>query len=246
MNKFEIQDKQYAFPYHYLPEIKNDTVVKKKQLSWGVEYMSYIKFVSDKIIENGHKNVLDVGCGDGRLCNIIHQLDSDISIRGIDLSQSAIAWARLLNPEIRFDVINILDVKEQYEAIACVEVIEHIPDEQVSSFFNGLSNALQNDGIIYLTVPSDNIPVKKKHYRHYNFNLLERQIKDAKCGLKIIKEEYIVPNVTSMYRFIMRLSSNKYWDLPFLDRVLWRMLWRNGLLASSKTGSHVYAELKHK
>lgn len=245
MSKFEIQDNEYAFPYHYLPEIKCNTVIKKKQLLWAHEYMSYIKYVADRIKENGYNNVLDVGCGDGRLCRMIHEMTPDAIIRGIDLSESAIKWARVFNSDIDFEVTNILDERKQWEAITCIETIEHIPDDQLVAFFRGLSNALQNDGTIYITVPSDNVPVSKKHYRHYNLELLEKQVKDAECGLRIVKKEYIVPNVTPWYPIIMRLGSNKYWDLHFLDKILWRRLWRNGLVASSKTGSHCYAELKH-
>lgn len=246
MSKFKIQDNEYIFPYHYLPEINGDTITKKKQLFWAHEYMSYIKYVADKVKVGGYHNVLDVGCGDGRFCKMIHEIVPGITIRGIDLSQTAIGWAKMFNPEIDFEVCNILDEKRQWEAITCIETIEHIPDDQINNFFKGLSNALQKDGTIYITVPSDNVPVSKKHYRHYNFELLEKQLKNAECGLKIVSREYIVPNVTPIYPVIMRLSSNKFWDLHFLDRILWRKLWRNGLAASARTASHCYAELKHR
>lgn len=85
----------------------------------------------------------------------------------------------------------------------------------------------------------------KKHYRHYDFSLLEEQLKKAECGLEIAEKEYIVPSANCLYSFILRLSSNRYWDFHFFDKVLWKYLWKNGLIASDKNGSHCFAVLRH-
>ena len=74
MNKSDMQEKEYSFPYHYIPEIYGDTVIKKKQLSWACEYLSYIKFIASRVVDRNQENCLDVGCGDGRLCNMIRKL----------------------------------------------------------------------------------------------------------------------------------------------------------------------------
>lgn len=246
MEKFEIQNNEYSFPYHYLPEYdKNTGFKKKKQLLWGGEYLSYMRFVSDQVINCKPQKVLDVGCGDGRLCNIIKASDSSINIKGIDLSEKAIRWAKMFNENIDFAVMDVSNIKEKYEAITVVEVIEHIPEEQLDTFFRALSNALQANGTIYITVPADNVPVSKKHYRHYNFNMLEEQLKRSNSGLVIVREDYIVPSATKIYPFLMRLSSNRLWDLHFIDKLCWKILWKNGLIATCKNGSHCYFELKH-
>lgn len=36
MNKFEQQDAEYHFPYHYIPEYKEDGISRTRHLGWGV------------------------------------------------------------------------------------------------------------------------------------------------------------------------------------------------------------------
>lgn len=35
MDKFEIQNEQYHFPYHYIPSYKGDSFERERTLWWG-------------------------------------------------------------------------------------------------------------------------------------------------------------------------------------------------------------------
>ena len=55
--KFEIQDSQYEFPYHYLAFMDKETPQIKRTLSWGFEYLSYMGVVIDEIKQLKYKKM---------------------------------------------------------------------------------------------------------------------------------------------------------------------------------------------
>lgn len=247
MDKFEQQAGEYEFPYHYIPTYTANGFCRTRSLFWGGEYLAYMKYVVDNIETDKAKNVLDVGCGDGRLCNILAEHNSIERIKGIDLVDKAINWAKMFNPSLEFATIDVKDEAEVWDAITCVEVIEHIPDDSLPDFFNNMQNCLADEGRIYLTVPSINLPLQSKHYRHYSVELLESQLKESGADLEIEEFAYIVPKKTTFDKVMKRLFyNNKGWKFAFFDDFEWKRLWRNGLVSDSRTGLHLYAKLRRK
>lgn len=243
MNKFEIQDHQYEFPYHYIPQYLNETFSRSRELSWGGEYLAYLKFICEKIIKNHAKTVLDVGCGDGRLCNILNSYNTFEKIKGVDLSERAIDWAKLFNPSLEFEVKDVTMEQSKWDAIVVVEVIEYIPDDKIDVFFRSIYQVLKNDGKIYLTVPSKNIPLNKKHYRHYDIEMIKEHIRNSGVNLKIEESGYIVPEKNKVDEVVRKLFYNRFWKFAFYDTFEWKRLWKNGLITSNKRGRHCYAIL---
>ena len=75
------------------------------------------------------KNALDLGCGTGVLCRSMQ--DGGIRSRGMDLSSGMIAIAGEANPDIPFDVANMLTYAPgaQFDLITCTgDAVNHIPD----------------------------------------------------------------------------------------------------------------------
>lgn len=243
MDKFQMQDDEYIFPYHYIPIYENNTFKRGRILWWGGEYLAYMKFISEKIIKDNAKTVLDVGCGDGRFCNFLNSYNYFKRIKGLDLSKKAIEWAKLFNPSLEFEAKDVAMEDETWDAIAVIEVIEHIPDEQIDKFFQNIYRVLKDDGKIYLTVPSKNLPFQKKHYRHYNIDMIQEHLDSADVALKIEESGYIVPKGDKFDRFMQMIFYNKFWKFEFFDKFEWKRLWRNGLKASDTTGTHCYAVL---
>jgi hypothetical protein len=69
-----------------------------------------------------------------------------------------------------------------------IEVLEHIPDNEVDSFVHSVRERLDNNGVVVVSVPSDCIPVSSKHFRHYNKQLLTTHMK----GFKLQEIYYLV------------------------------------------------------
>ena len=80
------------------------------------------------------KSVLDVGCGGGILAEAMAALGA--RVKGIDLSDKALKVALLHRLESRLEVnyeeISAEDLAQreagQYEALTCMEMLEHVPD----------------------------------------------------------------------------------------------------------------------
>ena len=88
----------------------------------------------DSIAGLKDKAVLDVGCGGGILAEAMATLGAHV--KGIDLSEKALKVAMLHLLESRLDV-NYEEISaenlaqrepEQYDALTCMELLEHVPD----------------------------------------------------------------------------------------------------------------------
>ncbi|MBN1341083.1 MAG: class I SAM-dependent methyltransferase [Phycisphaerae bacterium] len=75
-------------------------------------------------------SALDVGCGDGYLCEQLARRGFD-TIVGIDLANSRLAYAQGRNPHGRFaqsDVNRLPFADASFDVVTCVDVLEHQPD----------------------------------------------------------------------------------------------------------------------
>ena len=113
-----------------------------------------------------NKAILDVGCGSGALLNEINKKYHDCDLTGIDLSRTAIEYARKKMPGILFEVKDIFQssTEKKYDIIFCTEVLEHLLNPALSS--KKLLNLMPDDGILILTVPNGR---KDNFIGHINF-----------------------------------------------------------------------------
>lgn len=236
IDKFQYQEAQYSFPYHYLTSINEGNTFKlHRQLSWGMEYMTYMTFVADQIRKLNPRSVLDVGCGDGRLVNMIAPFIQNV--QGIDLSERAIAFARAFNPDVLFHCKNVEDMEGQFEMICLIEVMEHIPDQEINPFMLQVDRLLETGGHLLISVPSINVPVSKKHYRHYSLELVKQQLPP---GLQI-EQCWWLYNRNGIVKFFQALLRNRFFVLnsgPVL-RFFWKLHNRFSYVTTPNRGSHL-------
>jgi len=234
--KFEIQDNQYEFPYHYLAFMDNETPQIKRTLGWGFEYLSYMNVVIDEIKHLNCKNILDVGCGDGYLLN---HLEIDADKLGIDLSQKAIMFANAFSKDAKFEVKDLFTLEGQYDLISLIEVLEHIPNDLVEPFMTKVLSLIKKDGYFIISVPTTVIPLNKKHYRHYDENLLSEHVENF-GDVKLIKERRVYKMSFSL-KFAMRMLNNRIWSInsKTILNIFWKWHLRNNINATKKDGCHI-------
>jgi 2-polyprenyl-3-methyl-5-hydroxy-6-metoxy-1,4-benzoquinol methylase len=98
--------------------------------------------------------ILDVGCGNGNISLALGSLGFDVL--GVDIDPTSIEKARKSNTfsNVRFDLLdaNAFDMKDQFDAVVCSEVLEHLidPSELVQSIYS----ILKKDGVFVATVPN--------------------------------------------------------------------------------------------
>jgi 2-polyprenyl-3-methyl-5-hydroxy-6-metoxy-1,4-benzoquinol methylase len=242
-NKFIIQESLYDFPYHYIPHFnKNGTPSLSRKLGWGFDYLCYMKHLQKLVISMNPNSVLEVGCGDGYF---IGNLPTSIPIRvGVDVSSKAIAFAKAFHPNCVFYDFDAEKIEDKFDVVIVIEVLEHIPDDELSFFFQTLSKKVKQEGKIIVSVPTTVVPLNNKHYRHYTIELFENQLKFSGINFKIVNVEYVFSSPLWL-KTLTRLFDNRFFGLEIksLMRLAWNQIWRKHRIVNKKYGVHMVVEL---
>lgn len=179
----------------------------------------YAKYwINEKNIRNGNRKIrklkrilrpvlrkapgdsfLDVGCNTGFGVEAARRLGYRAT--GIDLSGEAIEIAQRLYPENTFVTGTAQELAargEQFDAVLCREVIEHLPE--VHGFMSALSSLMKIGGVLWLTTPDAghfrvprNFPrwkevIPPEHVSFFNLNSLRRLL--TGYGIVILRRKY--------------------------------------------------------
>jgi 2-polyprenyl-3-methyl-5-hydroxy-6-metoxy-1,4-benzoquinol methylase len=126
----------------------------------GLDIRNYDCFLELLNLKPG-KRVLDVGSGLGMLAAAMSSYGAEVV--GVDVSPFAVKEAQKRYPEARFVLLNgnHLDREFQsgsFDAITCVQVLEHIPLGEVDSFISQMAKCLRDGGHLLVSVPiTDNL-----------------------------------------------------------------------------------------
>ena len=209
-DKFLAQDNLYYFPYHYLPvKIAKNIIKPFKVYYWLYDYMLMIDFIKSKIVNLPPSNILDFGCGDGRL---LFELKSETKNKyfGYEISKRANMFFNAFNPEVK--PINELDDLKNYnnffDVITFSEVIEHIPENELNLNISVIHSILRKNGLLIVTAPHENIPVHKKHYRHYNLNSLIKNFPVEKY--EIIEKKFLFKKEIYLSSLLRKFFFNRF------------------------------------
>lgn len=118
------------------------------------------------------RSILDAGCGDGRLAGTLARRYPRASVLGIDPDADKISLARAASragPNLRFEVgaVGGSDLGLRFDGIVCIDVLEHIRDDEGA--FQWLARHLAPQGALILHVPASG-------QRHV-FNSVDRALK---------------------------------------------------------------------
>jgi len=90
------------------------------------------KYLIEKIDKNKKiKTILDVGCGHGRYCKMLH--DKKYLVTGIDYSEKVITSAKKLQPQIKFvvgDAYNLQFKNESFDLVLSIGTLQCVSDHK--------------------------------------------------------------------------------------------------------------------
>ena len=101
--------------------------------------------------------ILDVGCGEGTITNVISGLEQAQEVSGIDISPTAISIAKSKYPRIDFKTspaTNLPFDSESLDTILAIEVVEHIYDTE--QMFKEFSRVLKVRGCLIVSTTDFN------------------------------------------------------------------------------------------
>jgi len=179
--------------------------------------------------------LLDVGCGDGRLIQMIKDIVPYCS--GIDLSERATAFAKAFNPNIDILCDDITNMTRVFSWITLIEVLEHIPDHQINEFVGNISRLVQSDGRLLISVPTTNVQVNAKHFRHYD---LEQLANDLTPHFNIERYWWLY-RLGNIEKLIRNMLYNELFVLnsKTLLKFIWQLHRRFTYYADANTGLHL-------
>lgn len=109
-------------------------------------------------------SVLDVGCNSGR--DTRQLLDLGYRVTGLDVSEQALRQYRELCPEartIKMSLLDLADLKEQFDGIWFSYVLVHIPFTLVPHALAALDSVLHPEGSMMMMVTVAEDPQEKIH-----------------------------------------------------------------------------------
>ena len=238
----KLQESQYEFPYHHIPRVHDHVASQIRALGWGFEYMCYLNHIREMVLEMKPKSLLDVGCGDGRFLGMLPDVPERV---GVDSSDRAIQFAKAFHPEITFKGVDGSSLDVMFDVSTAIEVLEHVPDEEVADFLQTLSERTTVGGHVIICVPTVVTPLQQKHHRHYSLAVLQEQLKQANVNLRLTRADYVFRK-DRIYRIYQRVLMNRWWSVEIkrLNRLLWRHVWENLRNADADSGNHLVVVLQ--
>jgi len=100
-----------------------------------------------------------------------------------------------------------------------------------------VARLVQADGHLLITVPTINVPLIRKHYRHYNLELLENTLKP----FFDIERHWWLYRRGRVERFMRFVLYNRFYVLNFspLLKIIWKTHKRITYSADAKTSAHL-------
>jgi 2-polyprenyl-3-methyl-5-hydroxy-6-metoxy-1,4-benzoquinol methylase len=154
---------KHLYQEHYDLESKHWWFVSKKKI--------VMSLLLKHLLKRGECNILDAGCGAGLMLNDLEKYGTTY---GMDYSEEAIKFSKLnFKGDVRQGWLpdNIPYQNGKFDIIVCLDVLEHVDDDDKS--VQVLYDLLNEDGILIITVPAlmllwSNWDILNQHKRRYN------------------------------------------------------------------------------
>ena len=212
-----------------------------------VDYEGYVE-IALGLLPKPPCLVLDVGCGDGWVAR--KATKRGYTVTGVDYSERAIGFARLMVPEAQFHVgdvralANNSDWKDRFEAALCIEVIEHIPVEYHVSVLLAIRYCLVAGGTLVLTVPSIYVPLNRWHYKHFTVEEGAQLLRQGGFEVQGIVNQHVLTPLSSP--FLWRLLRNRFYDFRAARVILKSVLSKRFSTTDNprRAGRYIYQAVK--
>lgn len=160
-------------------------------------YYPLFRRIADEVERRHIGSVLEVGCGTGRLAEML-MARASVQYLGFDFSpvgtRKAVERTGKPNAFFLADALEAASYEGPYEAVVCTEVLEHIDrDLEVIGLWRAGTHC-------FCTVPNFDYPTHVRHFRHEDevrerygrlieIDMIERVAKPVRAGLTL--REYL-------------------------------------------------------
>jgi 2-polyprenyl-3-methyl-5-hydroxy-6-metoxy-1,4-benzoquinol methylase len=99
-------------------------------------------------------SILEIGCGPGNITKYLLTNNSNLKIKGIDISENMIELARKNNPSAEFELMDCRDIHSldnKFDAIVCGFCIPYLSQSDCLKMIVDCKNLLNDSGILYVS-----------------------------------------------------------------------------------------------
>lgn len=142
--------------------------------SEGVEGQYKADYISDFIHNRGVNTVVDWGCGDGQVLNLIRLEGAQYT--GVDVSQTIVDRMRGKFPQYRFiGPSDDHNYEDAYRMSMSMDVLFHLPDDRdYFEYLDHLFNSATRHVVIYSTDEADGRTARHVFRRKFTADIAER------------------------------------------------------------------------
>jgi SAM-dependent methyltransferase len=200
-------------------------------------YLGGMRVVLDQLDSWAFDSLIDVDCGDVRFPRELAAERPSVDALGIDYSEQSIAMARGMNSDLDYAVIDLLssDLSQEFDIATAVEVLEHIPPDNLPAFVSSITDVLADDGRFVLTVPHENKPVQDKHYQHFSADDLESLLAPQFETVEFVPFDKQSKVFTALELALGGSGRNFVVNSPPIVDTLWKLYQRRYLYADSES-----------
>jgi 2-polyprenyl-3-methyl-5-hydroxy-6-metoxy-1,4-benzoquinol methylase len=158
-----------------------DSEIYEQELLY-MPYRESLKQVFDYVCQNAPENgtLIDLMCGPGYLLGKIASKRKDLKLKGLDIDERYIPYAKKKYPHIDFELGDILKLKsqEQCDVVICTGSLHHIPYSQQENAVQKMASMFKSGGFVLIS---------DCYIDNYS-NETERKIAAAKLGYEYLRE----------------------------------------------------------
>ena len=176
------------------------------------------KFAARLLAPMGKSDVLELGCGEG-LGTLLLAEDGH-NVTAVDSDESAIAHAgqTLSHANITFEAADFLDKRlGDFDAVVCLDVIEHIQKEREADFFRTVCRNLRESGFAVIGTPNETAsPYASEASRigHVNLYSAERLAQSVRAWFRNVfifgmNDEVVHTGFYPMCQYLFALGCGK-------------------------------------
>tara|TARA_Y100000034_G_C6845531_1_gene383006 strand:+ start:70 stop:741 length:672 start_codon:yes stop_codon:yes gene_type:complete len=164
-----------------------------------------IKFLNYEKIDLKDKKILDIGCHRGfQLYPLAFIKGTTKNIYGIDYIPSFIEDAKLINPGINFEQMDVYDLKFSenfFDFVTIIYLYNSIPEQDRMKISSEISKKIKKEGYLLIFDFSDNFLINsirkvtttlKKQENKYKPQLNDKILKELYPDFKIIKSKNMI------------------------------------------------------
>lgn len=168
------------------------------------------------LISKTNASILEIGCGPGNITKYLLTKNTNLKIKGIDISPKMIELAKKNNPLAEFQVLDSRDIssiKNKFDAIVCGFCIPYLSKSDCKTLIKDCKKLLNDYGVLYLSFVEGDYKNSgfisgsagnRAYFYYHNLDDLQTELKTNAFSTKeLFYKDYKKANKTEVHTILI-------------------------------------------